>query len=249
MLFQEDYEACFELGLAGGNDLRLRRSTDGVSFSDCLTVSRSTGWLSVSEDSTFAFEESSIDAVVPPYRITADGQSFYFYKKTSDTNLAEGTRFVFDAAGGQVTGNPFWQGVHYSCSLVRESGASRYPRYAFYWSYTSKDDPTDLKFNIVPGNAGTLKTSLYLQAQNGGDIQLNGTCTIVGGSASGNAKLCVDGAVKVKAFTVAALPGAANEGAGSIVHVSDEAGGAVLEFSARTDWRRVTDRGWSPSRS
>lgn len=43
ILFQDEYKACFELGLAGGNDLRLRRSADGVSFSDCLTVGRSTG--------------------------------------------------------------------------------------------------------------------------------------------------------------------------------------------------------------
>lgn len=136
-----------------------------------------------------------------PCRIKADGQSLYLNKKTSDTNLSEGTRFVFDAAGGQVTGSPFWKGVRYSCLLVREDGSNRYPRYAFYWSYTSEDDPTDLKFNIVPGNAGTLKTGPCLQAQNGGDVQLNATRTIIRASASGNAKLRVEGAVNAKGPT------------------------------------------------
>ena len=96
-----------------------------------------------------------------------------FRKKTSDTLLSEGSRFVFDGAGGQTLGNPFWQGVQYACTLVREGGVSRFPRFSFYWSYTDKDDPDDLTFNIVPGNAGYLKTALKLRTVNGGDIVLD----------------------------------------------------------------------------
>lgn len=47
---------------------------------------------------------------------------------------------------------------------------------------------------------------------------------------------------RVGGYTVAALPSAATAGAGAIIHVSDEAGGAVLAFSDGTSWRRVTDR-------
>jgi len=43
-------------------------------------------------------------------------------------------------------------------------------------------------------------------------------------------------------YTVATVPGAATSGAGSIIFVSDESGGAVLAFSDGTDWRRTTDR-------
>lgn len=55
-------------------------------------------------------------------------------------------------------------------------------------------------------------------------------------------KLTVDGSVRVKSYAKASLPSASGEGAGAIVHVSDEAGGAVLAFSDGTNWRRVTDR-------
>jgi hypothetical protein len=55
------------------------------------------------------------------------------------------------------------------------------------------------------------------------------------------AKLDVDGPVRVKSYTVAGVPSAA-AGAGQIIYVSNETGGAVLAFSDGTNWRRVTDR-------
>lgn len=55
-------------------------------------------------------------------------------------------------------------------------------------------------------------------------------------------KLTVDGAVRVKSHVKASLPSASGEGAGAILYVPDEAGGAVLVFSDGTSWRRVTDR-------
>jgi len=62
------------------------------------------------------------------------------------------------------------------------------------------------------------------------------------GAAPANARLEVDGAVKVKSYTVAAAPSAAAQGPGAIVFLSNEAGGAVLAFSDGLVWRRVTDR-------
>jgi Protein of unknown function (DUF2793) len=64
----------------------------------------------------------------------------------------------------------------------------------------------------------------------------------IGGVASPSAALQASGAVRVGSYTVATLPAAAASGAGAIVHVSNEVGGAVLAFSDGTSWRRVTDR-------
>lgn len=50
------------------------------------------------------------------------------------------------------------------------------------------------------------------------------------------------GTPRLPSFAKAALPAAASAGAGAIVHVTDEAGGAVLAFSDGAAWRRVTDR-------
>lgn len=61
------------------------------------------------------------------------------------------------------------------------------------------------------------------------------------GSGNPVTKLDVDGPVRVKSYAKAALPSAA-AGAGQIIYVSDEAGGAVIAFSDGANWRRVTDR-------
>jgi hypothetical protein len=61
------------------------------------------------------------------------------------------------------------------------------------------------------------------------------------GTATPAVKLDVDGPVRAKSYTVAGVP-AANAGAGQMIFVSNEAGGATLAFSDGTSWRRVTDR-------
>ena len=64
----------------------------------------------------------------------------------------------------------------------------------------------------------------------------------IGGVTSPSVALHAPGAVRVGSYTVAGLPSATTSGAGAIVHVSNEVGGAVLAFSDGTSWRRVTDR-------
>ena len=46
----------------------------------------------------------------------------------------------------------------------------------------------------------------------------------------------------LQSYTVAGVPDAAASGAGAMIYVSDETGGAVPAFSDGTNWRRVTDR-------
>ena len=47
---------------------------------------------------------------------------------------------------------------------------------------------------------------------------------------------------KLPSYTVAGVPSASTYGAGSMIYVSDESGGAVPAFSDGSNWRRVTDR-------
>ncbi len=47
---------------------------------------------------------------------------------------------------------------------------------------------------------------------------------------------------KLKSYTVAGVPSASAEGAGTMIYVTDETGGAVPAFSDGTNWRRCTDR-------
>ncbi|GGD09550.1 DUF2793 domain-containing protein [Aquisalinus flavus] len=241
-VFQTGYVTHAEIGLSGSHDVSVKTSSDGATFREGLRLSAITADTIVSDGRKLQFEVPDLFST-PPYRIYASNDQFYFSKKTSDTDLASGSRFVFEAAGCQNTASPFWQGVQYACTAVNEGAATRYPRFSFFWSYTSKTDPTDLRFNIKPGNAGTLKTQFSIQTQEQGDIFLDGGNTVIGPTGmTGTAKLTVDGTIRGKTYTVATLPDAAAEGAGAIAYVSDETGGAVLAYSDGTDWRRSTDR-------
>lgn len=50
------------------------------------------------------------------------------------------------------------------------------------------------------------------------------------------------GSFKPASYTVATLPSASTHGAGAIIYVSNETGGAVPAFSDGSVWRRCTDR-------
>ncbi|MBK8083548.1 MAG: hypothetical protein IPK28_06695 [Devosia sp.] len=87
----------------------------------------------------------------------------------------------------------------------------------------------------------TLETTPNGLASRAERLRVNHDGNVGIGVAAPAARLDVDGAVKVKSYTVAGLPAAA-AGAGQVAFVSNEAGGAVLAFSDGSNWRRVTDR-------
>jgi len=61
------------------------------------------------------------------------------------------------------------------------------------------------------------------------------------GNSSPSCKLDVAGPLRCGSYLVATLP-AASAGAGAVIFVLDEAGGATIAFSDGTYWRRVADR-------
>lgn len=57
-----------------------------------------------------------------------------------------------------------------------------------------------------------------------------------------DADLLVFRAPRLPSYTVATVPNAAGVGAGTLIYVSNETGGATVAFSDATNWRRVQDR-------
>jgi hypothetical protein len=62
------------------------------------------------------------------------------------------------------------------------------------------------------------------------------------GVSTPSCSLQVNGPVRCASYTVATVPDAAASGAGAMIYVRNETGGAVLAFSDGSSWRRVTDR-------
>jgi hypothetical protein len=74
-------------------------------------------------------------------------------------------------------------------------------------------------------------------------LKIDGATGNVGlGIASPSTKLHVDGPIRCKSYTVATVPSASSAGAGSLIYVTDETGGATHAASDGTNWRRMSDR-------
>ena len=104
------------------------------------------------------------------------------------------------------------------------------------WRVTGS--PTN--FKVRDHTAGLDKIQFYPGAAGTGSIINTPRFGI--GTSSPTAQLHVEGAVRIGASAKASLPDAAGTGAGALLLVTDESGGAVLAFSDGTHWRRVTDR-------
>lgn len=111
--------------------------------------------------------------------------------------------------------------------------------------------------DFVAGSAGTfLDASLGVSSGNTygriqvftsgglaiGDLVLNLYGNVGIGTTTPTCALHVAGPARVGQYVKAALPSAAACGAGAMVYVTDEIGGAVMAFSDGSNWRRMTDR-------
>ncbi len=60
--------------------------------------------------------------------------------------------------------------------------------------------------------------------------------------ATNNAIIDFQSPARLKSYIVSGVPSAATVGAGAMIYISNESGGAVPAFSDGANWRRVTDR-------
>jgi len=56
-----------------------------------------------------------------------------------------------------------------------------------------------------------------------------------------NGIIVTNGSIKLESYTVAGVPSASTHGAGAMIYVSDETGGATMAFSDGTNWKRCSD--------
>jgi hypothetical protein len=226
LLFQTNFSGRAEFGLAGDDKFHVKVSPDGSAWSEVLVADPASGNVGIGTD-------------VPSSRLHLHGAALVQAQikcRTEATGTLMGGGLIFqhnNAAGALPVAN---DRLGYILFGTVDGGVSRqaagiaaYADGNFTTSPVSM--PARFAFETAPANSGARVQRLVIASD--GNIGVGVTAPAT--------KLDVDGPVKVKSYTVAGLP-AAGIGAGSIVFVSNEAGGAVLAFSDGTSWRRVTDR-------
>lgn len=243
IVLQTGYSGRAEIALAGNDDLSVKVSADGAIWRNALTV-KSDGKvglnttapaspleLHVDGSSTNASLISSDDFVLTKESGPSSFAGVIASAGASDRMVFKGTKArgtlssPTAAAAGDLTftllGSVFDGATTRGTASIemRVDGA-----------VSSGVAPQRIEFMTGAGASRTER----MRITPAGDVGIGVTAP--------SSKLDVDGPVKVKSYLKTAVPSAAASGAGAIIYVSNEAGGAVLAFSDGSAWRRVTDR-------
>ncbi len=227
ILFQTGFSGRAEMGTAGDDLFRLKTSADGATWRNALTVDQTNGNTGVGISSismSTRFNVESPDGGTARFVNAGSGGAgggAGLLTYTWVTPVAAGDRF------GQILFGSLCDGT--MPGGVNAAGFSAHADGA--WTLGSSY-PSLIRFDTTP-SGGTARAE-RLRITSSGRVGI--------GTTTPSAMLHVNGELRIGSFTVAGLPSASTLGAGAVVFVSNESGGAVLAFSDGTNWRRVTDR-------
>ncbi len=220
-LFQTNYSGRAEFGLTGSDDFSVKVSADGSVWQTALTVARSHGYVGM-----------GMTQPETPLHVFASVSDGTILRRTTPVNIM--TLEAVNVASQEYNGFGqaiVFRGTTYNLPVRRALGRIVH---AIGDDSTNTMCGTSLRFETIDNSSTASAPTEKMR------IACNGNIGI--GIAEPAARLDVDGAVRVKTYTVAGVPSALVLGAGAIIHVSNEAGGATLAFSDGTNWRRVHDR-------
>lgn len=237
VVFQTGFSGRAEFGLVGDDHFRLKVSDDGSSFTDVLAVDTETGWagfggapigqvsiigtnLSDASRGDLHIEKSGYFTLLFLDTYAAGAASFSVQRRARGTAASPAAVEAGDTLGGFSFRGYGATGAFVQTGLVHA---------VIDDSVSGAEVPAALVFG-----AGRTSAAERMRITSSGRVGI--------GTPSPSCALHVAGPVRVASIAKASLPSASSTGAGALLHVSDEAGGAVLAFSDGANWRRVTDR-------
>lgn len=226
VVFQSNYAGRAEMGISGDDDFRVKVSANGTAWTDALAVSAATGDVTMGGGAATASLHIR-RANDPTLRLEETGSNSYaaLAHRGSGQSVLEHV-----ATAGQAL-------IDLSPRALDGVSAS------FFRFFRDVSTTGPVRIDVHRGD-GTFNVNHQLQGKSHSYLNKSDGFLKVGGGAASPNPVCmldVDGPVRVKSYTATTLP-VANAGAGQIIFVSNESGGAVLAFSDGSAWRRVTDR-------
>lgn len=246
-LFQSNWSGRAEFGLTGDDDFHVKVSADGAAWKDAMKIKKAEAYVGIG------------NVTNPTRPLTIDSRSYPELVAGNPVVSVVGTvgaeRIEFKSVG--VNPNAALQG--FGARSSPEAPTPTQNGDSFFKILGSGYDGTAF---IVPLACGIeMRADGNWSAVNHGGffsfwttptgstiaakaerMRVASTGEVGIGTTAPTCKLHVEGPARVGSYTVAALPSAVAVGAGAIVYVSNESGGAVLAFSDGAAWRRVTDR-------
>lgn len=239
-VFQNNFSGRAEFGIAGADDFSLKVSADGAIWKEALVVDKDNGNVGVGGAPASQLHLRGVAGTNPPegdFQIDKeDGYAIFVLTEYSSAGAANSGFSVQRRARGTLATPAAVQSGDWlgGFSFRGYSANGAFEQRALVSALVDASPsgstvPTALLFHT-----GTSALAERLRITSGGDVGI--------GVSAPSAKLDVDGPVKMKSYLKTALPSASASGAGALIYVSNEAGGAVIAFSDGASWRRATDR-------
>lgn len=237
VVFQTGFSGQAEFGLIGDDHFRLKVSADGSSFSDVVLIDTDTGrtgfggapkgqvsilGTNLSDPSLgdLHIEKSGYFALLFLDTYATSAASFSIQRRARGTAASPAAVQVGDTLGGFS-----FRGYGAGAAFVQTGLVHA----VVDDTVSGSEVPAALVFG-----AGRTSANERMRITSAGRVGI--------GTSTPSCALHVAGPARVASVAKASLPSASDTGAGAILHVPDETGGAVLAYSDGTNWRRVTDR-------
>ena len=214
VLYQTGWSGRAELGLNGSDDFSIKVSPDGLTWTTAFETAAATADVRIAKR-----------LVVGEGAFAGNGLTIATNNPALSIQDTGGTGNLHSAVISWVDGNgdqKAWCGL----------GSSSNTQFTFLTHYAD-----GLRFMSYGGSYPiefVQQSAIRMKVHTNGNIGIHET--------DPTTPLHVGGAVRVGSYTAASLPSASGSGAGAIIFVSDENGGATLAFSDGSQWRRVQDR-------
>jgi hypothetical protein len=240
VVFQNNFAGRAEFGLCGDDDFKLKVSADGAAWKDALVIDKASAFVGAGGAPLAQFHLFGIAGSNPAegdFHIQKeDGYAVFLLTEYSsltafNSGFSVQRRARGTAAAPAAVQSGDWLG---GFSFRGYSPAGIFEQRALINALVDAAPSGASVPSALVFQTGTAALGERMRITSGGDVGI--------GAASPTTKLDVDGPVRVKSYVKTSLPSAAGSGAGAIVYVSNEAGGAVIAFSDGSNWRRVTDR-------
>jgi len=246
VLFQTGFSGRAEIGLAGDDALHVKVSADGSGWTEALVIDPDTGHV-------------GMGVATPAAPLTLDTQAYPGLSPGDACFVVTGNRGAERAEFRSTSLNPNAAFQGFGARGTPDTPEATHGDDRLFAVLASGHDGSDfvvplpaqldfkaegdwsagnhgarIQFMTTPNGATTSSRAERMRITGDGDVGIATTAP--------TCRLHVDGPVRTGSATVAGLPSASTCGAGAMMFVSNESGGAVMAFSDGTDWRRVTDR-------